>query len=65
MKKFWSNYVFNFPRKFSNIGHNSRFYSWKLSRSSLECLDHISSKKWTWELPRTVKVELVMETEIV
>ena len=41
MKKLWSNYVSNVPRKFLNIGHNSRFCSWKLSRSSSECLDHI------------------------
>ena len=41
MKKLWSNYVSNIPRKFSNIGHNSIFCSWKLSKSSLECLDHI------------------------
>ena len=45
MKKVWSNYVSNVPRKFSNIGHNSIFCSWKLSRSSSECLDHISQIK--------------------
>ena len=42
MKKVWSNYVFNVSRKFSNIGHNSIFCSWKLSRSNSECLDHIT-----------------------
>ena len=45
MKKLWSNYVFIIPRKFSNIGHNSKFYSWKLSKSNSECLDHISQIK--------------------
>ena len=45
MKKVWSDYVFNVPRKFSNIGHNSRFCSWKLSSSSSECSDHISQIK--------------------
>ena len=45
MKKLWSNCGFNIPRKFSNIEYNSRFYSWKLSRSSTECLDHISQIK--------------------
>ena len=37
MKKLWSNYVFIIPRKFSNIGHNFKLCSWKLSRSSTEC----------------------------
>ena len=45
MKKIWSNYVSNVPRKFSNIGYNFIFYSWKLSRSSSKCLDHISKIK--------------------
>ena len=45
MKKVWSNYVSNVLRKFSHIGHNSRLCSWKLSRSSSECLDHISQIK--------------------
>ena len=45
MKKLWSNYVSNIPIKISNIRHNSRFCSWKLSRSSLECLDDISQIK--------------------
>ena len=45
MKKVWSNYVSNVPRKVSNIGHNSRFCSWKLSKSSSECLDYISQIK--------------------
>ena len=51
MKKVWSKYVSIVPRKFSNIGQISRFYSWKLSRSSSECLDHISQiKRMTWFL---------------
>ena len=45
MKKVWSNYVSIVPRKFSNIGHNSIFYSLKLSKSSSECLGHISQIK--------------------
>ena len=45
MNKVWSNYVSNVPIKFSNMGHNSIFCSWKLSRSSSECLDHISQIK--------------------
>ena len=45
MNKLWLNYVSNAPMKFSNIGHNSRFYLWKLSRSSSEYLDHISQIK--------------------
>ena len=45
MKKLWSNYVSNIPRKFSNIGRNSIFCSWKLSRSNSECLGHISQIK--------------------
>ena len=45
MKKVWSNYVSIVPIKFSNIGHNSKFCSWKLSRSNSECLDHISQIK--------------------
>ena len=45
MKKVGSNYVSNVLRKFSNIGHNFKFCSWKLSRSSSECLDHISQIK--------------------
>ena len=41
MKKLWSNYVSNVPKIISNIGHNSRFYSWKFPRSSSEYLNHI------------------------
>ena len=45
MKKVWSNYVSNIPKKFSNMRHISRLCSWKLSRISSECLDHISQIK--------------------
>ena len=45
MKKLLSNYVSIIPKKFSNIGINSIFCSWKLSRSSSKCLDHISQIK--------------------
>ena len=45
MKKVWLNYVYNVPKKFSNIGYNSIFCSRKLSRSGSECLDHISQIK--------------------
>ena len=45
MKQLLSNYVYNISIKFPNIRHNSRFYSRKLSRSTSECLDHISQIK--------------------
>ena len=48
MSKVWSNYVSIGPKKISNVGHNSKFCSWKLSRSSSECLG----------LPPNLKVQM-------
>ena len=45
MEKLWLNYVSIIPKKISNIGHNSKVCSWKLSKSNSECLDHISQIK--------------------